>query len=200
MNAVVGLVVMVVRLDGPAGIRPRYREGDLIVRDTRGDCSAGGNAATRQEIPARAAHERARHCARNRRRSLRDDRIDIFRVASFEIVRIAEQAAQPLNRATLRAVPILCERISNLNHAGAGIRRERDDDALAGATVVAREYAVLQLAIDGIGVFRVDTTVEAVAALNGADFQGRPLTVNEAKPREARPRTTGYAGSGYGRY
>ncbi len=41
---------------------------------------------------------------------------------------------------------------------------------------------------------------EAVAALNGADFNGRALTVNEAKPREARPRTGSYAGSGYGRY
>jgi RNA recognition motif-containing protein len=41
---------------------------------------------------------------------------------------------------------------------------------------------------------------EAVAALNGADFNGRALTVNEAKPREARPRTSGYAGSGSGRY
>ena len=27
---------------------------------------------------------------------------------------------------------------------------------------------------------------EAIAALNGASFQGRPLTVNEAKPREDR--------------
>src|ERR1700682_969915 len=31
---------------------------------------------------------------------------------------------------------------------------------------------------------------EAIAALNGAQFQGRALTVNEAKPREARPRQT----------
>jgi RNA recognition motif-containing protein len=32
---------------------------------------------------------------------------------------------------------------------------------------------------------------EAIAAMNGADFQGRTLTVNEAKPREDRPRTGG---------
>ena len=39
---------------------------------------------------------------------------------------------------------------------------------------------------------------EAVAALNGADFQGRRLTVNEAKPREPRaPRAGGYAGGRY---
>ena len=32
---------------------------------------------------------------------------------------------------------------------------------------------------------------EAIAALNGAQFQGRALTVNEAKPREDRPRQAG---------
>jgi len=31
---------------------------------------------------------------------------------------------------------------------------------------------------------------EAIAALNGSQFQGRALTVNEAKPREDRPRQT----------
>lgn len=31
---------------------------------------------------------------------------------------------------------------------------------------------------------------EAIAALNGTQFQGRALTVNEAKPREDRPRQT----------
>jgi RNA recognition motif-containing protein len=40
---------------------------------------------------------------------------------------------------------------------------------------------------------------QAVERLNGADFQGRRLTVNEAKPREARPRTAGgYSSGGYG--
>jgi RNA recognition motif-containing protein len=34
----------------------------------------------------------------------------------------------------------------------------------------------------------------AIEALNGADFNGRPLTVNEAKPRE--PRSSGRGGSG----
>src|SRR5271163_2375182 len=36
---------------------------------------------------------------------------------------------------------------------------------------------------------------QAIANLNGAMFQGRSLTVNEAKPREDRPRT-GTGGSG----
>ncbi|MFO0969494.1 MAG: RNA-binding protein [Gemmataceae bacterium] len=32
---------------------------------------------------------------------------------------------------------------------------------------------------------------EAIAALNGAEFQGRTLTVNEARPKEDRPRSGG---------
>ena len=37
---------------------------------------------------------------------------------------------------------------------------------------------------------------EAINAMNGAQFGGRTLTVNEAKPREARP--AGGGGGGYG--
>ena len=37
---------------------------------------------------------------------------------------------------------------------------------------------------------------EAIAALNGAQLGGRTLTVNEAKPREERPRTGGGGGGG----
>jgi RNA recognition motif-containing protein len=33
---------------------------------------------------------------------------------------------------------------------------------------------------------------QAIANLNGAQYQGRTLTVNEAKPREERPRSGGY--------
>src|SRR5262245_30206204 len=40
-----------------------------------------------------------------------------------------------------------------------------------------------------------DGADEAIAALNQKDFQGRPLTVNEARPREPRP---GGGGGGYG--
>ena len=36
----------------------------------------------------------------------------------------------------------------------------------------------------------------AIQALNGTECQGRALTVNEARPREERPRTGG--GGGYG--
>ncbi len=39
----------------------------------------------------------------------------------------------------------------------------------------------------------------AIQALNGNQFQGRALTVNEAKPREERPRGGGGYGGGGGR-
>lgn len=42
-----------------------------------------------------------------------------------------------------------------------------------------------------------DGADEAIEALNGRDFQGRTLTVNEARPREQRSRRGG--GGGYGR-
>ena len=38
----------------------------------------------------------------------------------------------------------------------------------------------------------------AISALNGQDHDGRSLTVNEAKPREERPRSGGGGGGGYG--
>lgn len=42
----------------------------------------------------------------------------------------------------------------------------------------------------------------AIEALNGFAHKGRPLTVNEAKPREARPSRAGYGATqgGYGGY
>ena len=39
----------------------------------------------------------------------------------------------------------------------------------------------------------------AIAALNGQELDGRALTVNEAKPREDRPRSGGFGGGGGGR-
>src|SRR5947207_13154488 len=43
-----------------------------------------------------------------------------------------------------------------------------------------------------------DGAEEAIANLNGAMFQGRTLTVNEARPREERPRSGGGPRGGYG--
>jgi RNA recognition motif-containing protein len=46
-----------------------------------------------------------------------------------------------------------------------------------------------------------DGADQAIQALNGNQFQGRALTVNEARPREERPRGGGggYGGGGGGR-
>ena len=35
---------------------------------------------------------------------------------------------------------------------------------------------------------------KAISGLNGKDLKGRPLTVNEARPRTDRPRTGGFSG------
>ena len=51
----------------------------------------------------------------------------------------------------------------------------------------------------GFGFVQMGSDAEAqaaIAALNGQDFQGRNLTVNEAKPREDRPRGGGFGGGG----
>jgi RNA recognition motif-containing protein len=50
----------------------------------------------------------------------------------------------------------------------------------------------------GFGFVQMGTDEEAqgaIAGLNGRDHDGRNLTVNEAKPREARPRSGGGGGS-----
>src|SRR5437867_4658866 len=52
----------------------------------------------------------------------------------------------------------------------------------------------------GFGFVEMDNDDEAqraIEALNGADYKGRPLTVNEAKPREDRG-AGGHAGGGGG--
>jgi RNA recognition motif-containing protein len=46
-----------------------------------------------------------------------------------------------------------------------------------------------------------DEALAAIEALNGSNYRGRPLTVNEAKPREDRGRGgRGGSGGGRGRY
>ena len=42
-----------------------------------------------------------------------------------------------------------------------------------------------------------EAATAAIAALNGKDYQGRALTVNEARPREERPAGGGGGGGGY---
>jgi len=43
-----------------------------------------------------------------------------------------------------------------------------------------------------------DEATAAISALNGQEYGGRALTVNEAKPKESRPRTGGFGGGGSG--
>jgi len=43
-----------------------------------------------------------------------------------------------------------------------------------------------------------DEAQAAITAMSGQESDGRALTVNEAKPREDRPRTGGGGGGGYG--
>jgi len=53
----------------------------------------------------------------------------------------------------------------------------------------------------GFGFVQMDTedaAKAAIAALNGTEHDGRALTVNEAKPREERPRGGGGGGGGGG--
>jgi RNA recognition motif-containing protein len=53
----------------------------------------------------------------------------------------------------------------------------------------------------GFGFVQMGTDEEAqaaITALNGQTHDGRPLTVNEAKPREDRPRGGGGGGRGFG--
>src|SRR4051812_41156291 len=54
----------------------------------------------------------------------------------------------------------------------------------------------------GFGFVQMGSDAEAqaaIAALNGQDSNGRALTVNEARPREERPRGGGGGGGGGGR-
>jgi RNA recognition motif-containing protein len=54
----------------------------------------------------------------------------------------------------------------------------------------------------GFGFVEMSNAAEAQAAikaLNGTEHQGRPLTVNPAKPREERPRGGGGGGGGWNR-
>ena len=53
----------------------------------------------------------------------------------------------------------------------------------------------------GFAFITMSTQEEATAAIsqmNGKELDGRAMTVNEARPREDRPRTGGAGGGGYG--
>ena len=79
-----------------------------------------------------------------------------------------------------------------------------------GAVHAVRDRADAQVIVDrdtnrskGFAFVEMSTEDEAQAAiqgLNGRDHDGRNLTVNEAKPREARSGGGGYGGGGRGGY
>lgn len=55
----------------------------------------------------------------------------------------------------------------------------------------------------GFGFVEMSTDEEALKAIdlfNGKEFDGRTLTVNEARPKEDRPRTGGFGGRRNSRY
>lgn len=69
---------------------------------------------------------------------------------------------------------------------------------VASATVITDKYTGQA---KGFGFVEMSTDAEAKAAintLNGTMMGGRSLTVNEAKPREERPRSGGYGNGGGG--
>ncbi len=95
--------------------------------------------------------------------------------------------------------------VGNLPH-------EANDDELRAAFTQYGQVASAQVIKDrysgrsrGFGFVEMPNNTEAQAAimaLNGKDFKGRTITVNEAKPRQDRgdgpPRRSGGGGGGYG--
>lgn len=76
----------------------------------------------------------------------------------------------------------------------------RGSGTVTSATVVSDRYTGQS---KGFGFVEMSTDAEAdaaIAALNGTSMGGRSLTVNEAKPREDRPRSGGGGGGGGGGY
>lgn len=83
------------------------------------------------------------------------------------------------------------------------------EDVIQRAFAEHGEVAEVKLVLDretgrsrGFGFVEMDNPAEAenaMRALNGTDLRGRTLVVNEAKPREDRPRTGGGGGFGGGR-
>ncbi len=80
----------------------------------------------------------------------------------------------------------LCERYGEVNSAD--VITDRDSGRSKG-------FGFVEMSDDS-------ASQKAIEGLNGIEIQGRTITVNEAKPRESRPRSDsrggGYGGGGYG--
>ncbi|MEK7175752.1 MAG: RNA-binding protein [Patescibacteria group bacterium] len=89
-----------------------------------------------------------------------------------------------------------------------GLPYSTQDDALKAHFAQAGNVVSAVIIIDkmsgrskGFGFVEMSNDEEAQAAVsmfNGQDFEGRKLTVNEARPMEARPPRTGGDRGGYG--
>ena len=66
------------------------------------------------------------------------------------------------------------------------------------ATVVSDRYSGESKGFGFVEMENEDDAKAAINSLNGTQMNGRSLTVNEAKPREDRPRTGGGGGGGGG--
>ena len=86
------------------------------------------------------------------------------------------------------------------------LRYETNDDQLkqlfqsfgqvSSSRVISDKYTGRSRGFGFVEMDNVEEADKAIAALNGKDVEGRSLNVNEAKPREERPRSDdGYGGS-----
>jgi len=69
---------------------------------------------------------------------------------------------------------------------------------VASARVITDRYSGRPRGFGFVEMANDEEAQAAIDALNGKDMKGRPLTVNQAKPREAGARRPGGGGGGYG--
>jgi RNA recognition motif-containing protein len=67
---------------------------------------------------------------------------------------------------------------------------------VAGVSIIADKFTGRSRGFGFVEMPKDDEARAAIAALNGMDLKGRTLNVNEARPREDRPRGRGRMSSG----
>jgi RNA recognition motif-containing protein len=72
--------------------------------------------------------------------------------------------------------------------------------AVQSASIIKDKYSGESRGFGFVEMPNKDEGDKAIAELNGKDLKGRRLTVNEARPRTDRPRSSGGFGGGRGRY
>jgi RNA recognition motif-containing protein len=70
---------------------------------------------------------------------------------------------------------------------------------ISGASVIKDKFSGESRGFGFVEMPNKEEGQKALSALNGKDFKGRPLTVNEARPRTDKPRTGDFGGGGGGR-